>query len=284
MALTENLSIWSGRLRRLGIASLALVLIACVALADYYTEYKTAVSLLYLVAIVLAAWFSWRYVALMITVLGGMSDTIVTCAFTAQCPALNALNSGIQTVFFVVFALVLIALKESQGRLRRLSREDPLTELVNGRHFFEIGNAEIYRALRYKHPLSVVYMDIDNFKIVNDTLGHGAGSTLLREIGKTVKSAVRKTDTMARLGGDEFAILLPETGADAATAAAGRIRKSLLGMNIIKGRPVTLSIGVITNTGRRCAFDELITAADGLMYEAKRGGKNTVRSGTLAGG
>jgi PleD family two-component response regulator len=64
----------------------------------------------------------------------------------------------------------------------------------------------------------------------------------------------------------------------------GRIRESLLGMNIVKGRPVTLSIGVITNTGRHCAFGELITAADGLMYEAKHGGKNTVRSGTLAGG
>ncbi|MCM8791277.1 MAG: GGDEF domain-containing protein [Candidatus Omnitrophica bacterium] len=92
-----------------------------------------------------------------------------------------------------------------------------------------------------------------------------------------MKKSLRATDTIARLGGDEFAILMPETGAEAAQAAVARIRDSFPNTAMSNGKPVTFSIGVMTNDCRSCHFDEMIKAADALMYKAKREGKNTVR-------
>jgi len=264
---------------RLGIAILSLIFISGVAITDFVTGYKTAVSLLYMVTIALAVFFSWGYVAILIAFLSGVSDTIFDYAWHHTFRDINTLNSVTQATFFLTFAFVLLALKKSQARLKLLSRTDPITELVNSRYFFEIGNAEIQRSLRYKHPFTVVYIDVDNFKTVNDTFGHSAGDALLREIVKRVKSTIRNTDTMARLGGDEFAILLPETSGAGIKVAVGRIQNSLLGMKMSNGMPVTFSIGVITNNCRPCSFDGIIKAADSLMYEAKRSGKNTVKSG-----
>jgi len=269
---------WAKMSLKLCVAALSLIFIAAVAIADFATKYETAVSLLYMVAIVSAAVFSWRYVAVLAAFLSGMSDAII-CALSGSCSFMNKLNAGIQSVFFLVFVFVLLALKDSQERLRNMARTDPLTEVVNSKYFLDIGNTEIQRSLRYKHPLSVAYMDIDDFKTVNDTLGHSAGNALLREISEKVKKAIRKTDTIARLGGDEFAVLFPETDRDSARAAVGRIQKSLSDTKAPDVGPVTFSIGVITDNGESCTFDEMIKAADRLMYAAKHEGKNTVREG-----
>lgn len=269
---------WAQRALKLCVAALSLIFITGVAIADFATKYETAVSLLYMAGIVLAALFSWRYVAVLAAFLSGMSDAII-CALGGSCSFVNKLNAGIQSVFFLVFVFVLLALRDSQGRLRKMARTDPLTDVVNSKYFLDIGNTEIQRSLRYKHPLSVAYMDIDNFKAINDALGHSAGNALLREISERIKKAVRKTDTIARLGGDEFAVLFPETDRDSARAAVDRIQKSLSGTKAPDAGPVTFSIGVITDDGKSCTFDEMIKAADSLMYAAKHGGKNTVRDG-----
>lgn len=270
-----------GWMLKLGAAALALGAVWAMALADFVTGYDTAVSLLYILPILLAVWFSWRYIALLAAILSGVSDVVMNFASHGSYTALNAFNADVQIAFFVVFTYVVLALKESQRHLKLLSRTDSLTELTNSRRFFEIGFAEINRALRYKHPFSLVYIDIDNFKTVNDILGHKAGDGLLREIARRVRATTRKTDTMARLGGDEFALLLPETGADAARVAVGRVQESLIGIKMPKGVEVTFSIGVITDTGRQCTFDEIISASDGLMYESKRSGKNMARYGVF---
>jgi len=267
----------SGWLLKLGAAMLSLAAVWGMAVVDFVTGYDTAVSLLYIVPIVLAAWFSWRYVTLLAAILSGVSDVVMNFASYKSYTTLNAFNSDIQIAFFVIFAYAVLELKESQHRLKALSMTDPLTKLVNSRRFFEIGNAEVQRTLRYKRPFSLVYIDIDNFKAVNDTLGHSAGDALLCEISGKVKGTTRRTDTMARLGGDEFALMLPETGADAARAAVGRVQESLIGIRMSNGASVTFSMGVITNTGRPCTFDEIVSASDALMYEAKHSGKNIAR-------
>jgi len=269
------------RLLKLGVALFSLILISGVATIDFITEYKTAVSLLYLVPIVLVTFFSWDYITIPIAVLSGVSDTIFDYACHRTFTDINTLNSITQAVFFLVFAYVLLALKRSQARLKILSKTDPLTELANGRCFFETVNSEIQRALRYKHPFTIVYLDVDNFKNINDALGHSAGDALLRDIARKVKGTVRTTDTMARLGGDEFAILLPETGSDNFNGALGRIQNILSQIKSLNGAQVTFSIGVITNNCRPCTFDEVIMAADGLMYEAKHSGKNAVKTGVF---
>jgi diguanylate cyclase (GGDEF)-like protein len=265
------------------VAALAFILVSGVAFADFATDYKTSISLLYLVPIILAVWYSWGIIGYMLAILGGSSDSILTIIFNQQHGGITTLNSVTQSIFFLAFAYLLTARKKMIGRLKLLSRTDPLTELVNSRYFFEVGNIEIERAFRYKHPFSLVYIDMDDFKKVNDTLGHSAGDALLREVASKVRSTIRKTDMMARLGGDEFAVLLPETDVDNARSAVKRIQASLTGIKIQKPGPVTFSIGVVTNTGHPCPFDEMISEADSLMYEAKRSGKNAVREKVITG-
>lgn len=270
-------------LLRAAAAALAIVAVAGVAAADFATGYETAVSLLYLVPLYAAAWFSWAPAAVLIAVASGLSDSLLTSLIAQNCPTVTVVNSAIQSIFFVVFVYVLLALKRAHRRLERYSRTDPLTDLANGRYFFEAGRAETERVIRYKRPFSLVYMDMDNFKAVNDTLGHGIGDTFLREIAEKVKSSIRKTDMMARLGGDEFGILMPETDDGAVRQAVGRIQASLRDMRMPGGGPATFSIGVITNKGAPCTFDEMIRGADALMYEAKHAGKNTFRAGVVDG-
>jgi diguanylate cyclase (GGDEF)-like protein len=260
-----------------GTAVFSFALVAAVAMADFSTRYETAISLLYLAPLVATAWFSWQGIALVVALLSGVSDVLLSYIMTGSADAMNVLNAGIQTVFFTVFAFVLLALRKSQAHLKTLSRTDPLTGALNSRCFFEAGNLEALRSFRYHHPFSVVFIDIDDFKLVNDKLGHSAGDVLLCDIVKKIQGTIRNTDVLARLGGDEFSVLLPETGEEAAQIAVARIRKSLSSAEAAKPGAVTFSVGLVTNLGVQISFEEVLKMADDLMYEAKRAGKNTLR-------
>jgi diguanylate cyclase (GGDEF)-like protein len=136
---------------------------------------------------------------------------------------------------------------------------------------------EINRARRYEHPLTVVYIDLDNFKKINDLYGHITGDNLLRLVADTVKNNIRLTDTVARLGGDEFAILLPETGPELAEAITHKVQKINLEIMQKNGWPVTFSIGVVTFIDPPSTVDEILKASDHLMYVAKNNDKNNIR-------
>ena len=120
-------------------------------------------------------------------------------------------------------------------------------------------------------------MDVDDFKQVNDRHGHSAGDRLLKAVADSIGQNVRDVDTVARLGGDEFAVLMPETGETAAQVVIRRVRRQLLEASRREGLPVTFSIGVVTWYAPPATVDEVLRAADSLMYAAKRLGKNTVR-------
>jgi diguanylate cyclase (GGDEF)-like protein len=161
----------------------------------------------------------------------------------------------------------------------RLMTTDALTRLVNRRAFEEALTQEISRAERHKHPLCVGILDIDKFKSINDTYGHLAGDSILRQVGTLLRGNVRRHDTAGRLGGEEFALLLPEINLDGGRTAAEKVRRVVEqnrfefdGTHI----PVTISIGV---TERRLDAEdpkELIRRADEALYEAKRSGRNRV--------
>lgn len=258
-------------------AVLSLILVLFIGSIDYLTGYDINISYLYLLPIFLAAWFSWRYAALSIAISIGFADELMNFIALEPRSAIDMWNAAVKIIFYVTSVYVLLALKAALEGEKKLSGEDPLTGLVNSRRFYEIGNAEIQRSLRYRHPFSIAYMDIDDFKSVNDSLGHHAGDEFLRAIAEKMKNTVRRNDTIARLGGDEFAVLFPETGADSVKAAVGRLRDGLLNMKMPDKGPMVFSIGVITDAGRPCAFDDIIKASDRLMYESKRSGKNMVK-------
>ncbi|MHB8848968.1 MAG: sensor domain-containing diguanylate cyclase [Burkholderiales bacterium] len=152
---------------------------------------------------------------------------------------------------------------------------DALTGLQNRRGFFESGIAELERSKRYGHSLSIIFLDLDNFKQLNDARGHDIGDGALRSIAKKLRSVLRSNDLLARLGGDEFAILLPEIGASAAAEAGQKI--FLAASSALQDyQPVTVSIGVIHFTKVTNTFSAIMKMADELMYDVKKSGKNNV--------
>ena len=174
-------------------------------------------------------------------------------------------------------------------KVQKLAVTDGLTHVANRRAFDDALRSEVVRATRYNHPLSLVFMDIDDFKSFNDTHGHPAGDKQLREIAEILNSSVRLPDLVARYGGEEFVLLLPHTGKDGACYLAERIRiaaeskalelmpgaKSTLKSNgSISG--YTLSIGVASIPDDAQSAEELLQAADWGVLEAKQTGKNRV--------
>jgi diguanylate cyclase (GGDEF)-like protein len=166
-------------------------------------------------------------------------------------------------------------LRRSQAALARLVIQDQLTNVLNARAFVDRLGQELDRNRRYPRPLALMYMDLDNFKVINDTHGHQTGDAVLRLVADAMRSSVRQADVVGRLGGDEFAVIMPETDAALADAAAKRLIAGL--RNVFKGTPnVTASIGVVSCTATDASTDDLLRRADQAMYDAKKSGKDRV--------
>jgi diguanylate cyclase (GGDEF)-like protein len=159
---------------------------------------------------------------------------------------------------------------------RNLSRTDHLTGAANTRAFLELIQSEINRYERYQHPFTVVYIDLDNFKMVNDRYGHLGGDKVLRAIVADIRKRLRKTDTVGRLGGDEFGLFLPETGQDAAQVVVKKIHSGILAAMQLRKLSVTASLGVVTCQGVPPSAETLIKSADELMYSIKNHGKDGI--------
>lgn len=173
-------------------------------------------------------------------------------------------------------------LKQANTHLRDLSARDALTGLSNRRHFDRRFQREWRRAERYGHSLSLVLLDLDRFKRINDTLGHPAGDLVLRRVAALLgKQATRPADVVARYGGEEFAVLLPHLAERQALAVAEQIRTQLERLRILfDGQPIqiTASLGVTSVIPTpRLRYDAAVRAADLALYEAKRAGRNGVR-------
>jgi diguanylate cyclase (GGDEF)-like protein len=177
---------------------------------------------------------------------------------------------------YITVVSVMAALKEARDHESELARTDPGTEVANARAFREMAAVELERARRYKRPLTLAFIDVDNFKAVNDKYGHDVGDTLLRELAATIKRNIRTTDAVARVGGDEFVVLFPETDGQPARELLDRIRKIVHDVVRKNGTPMTLSVGAVTFSTFPSTVDEIIKRADDLMYDVKRHGKDGV--------
>ena len=161
--------------------------------------------------------------------------------------------------------------------LRRLATTDPLTRLANRRHFFSLAHAEFAKAQRHKRPLSIIMMDVDEFKQINDTHGHAAGDRALDILADCCREAVRESDLVGRIGGEEFAICCPDADLSGATAIAERIRVTCEKRTIHYGQlqfNFTVSLGVTTRNSEDDSFEDMLNRADQLLYQAKNKGRN----------
>ncbi|WP_297472543.1 diguanylate cyclase [Ferrovum sp.] len=183
------------------------------------------------------------------------------------------------TVEVLLLALVLARqfsqLRMQYERAHLNATHDALTDLQNRRGFIEAGISEVERSKRYDHPLSLIYLDLDNFKQLNDMWGHSIGDAALSVIANALRSTLRSNDLIARMGGDEFAMLLPEISQEAATEVGNKIFAAV--NNALRDfPPVTASIGAIHFTKVTWTFSDIMEVADELMYEVKKNGKNNV--------
>ena len=161
----------------------------------------------------------------------------------------------------------------------QLATHDALTELYNRRHFIEMADKEIARAMRHQRPLSLCIVDVDLFKPVNDRYGHISGDEVLRRIAGLLRGHARSDDLAARIGGEEFALLLSECDATAATAFAERLREAVAATTFVLGgepQRITISIGIAELAPERAERTALMAAADAALYRAKDEGRNRV--------
>ncbi len=177
-------------------------------------------------------------------------------------------------------ASIAIEHHRTQEELERQAHTDFLTELANRRYFLELAEAELARTLRYGKPFSLLMLDIDHFKAVNDEHGHKAGDVVLQKLADVMTKTLREVDVVGRLGGEEFAAILPETSGAKAWEAAERMRLAIAAtaMPLEGGAPlrITVSIGVTTLADKSTDIDMLLRQADEALYAAKHGGRNRV--------
>jgi len=190
----------------------------------------------------------------------------------ASMPALTV-QAFAQSAMHTALALRNAALLDE---VERLATRDGLTGLANRRLFEESLERETARSQRLGAPLSLLILDVDHFKQINDMYGHPAGDAVLREIGAAVAGSTKAFDVAARYGGDEFVVLLPGCNAVDASSVANRVRVEIA--HHVSDAPVTVSVGVATMPDNALDSERLVAAADGALYEAKRGGRDRVHA------
>ncbi len=274
-----------GRLGRAEILVLAVFGVLVVGGVDYATGHELSMSLFYLGPVAVAGWYAGRSPGIVIAVLSCASWYIADRAAGHQYshPAIPIWNALIRFGFFVVTGLLLTALRKSLLGQQHLARTDALTGLVGRRPFEDRLAHDLALAQRRSAALTLAYIDLDDFKAVNDSRRHAEGDRVLRMVGEVLMSEVRGSDTGARLGGDEFALIFPDTDPDGARNVIARVRSGLQAALGASDPPITSSIGVVTSLDPTSSPQGLLAAADALMYEVKRGGKGDVSFRVLGG-
>lgn len=175
------------------------------------------------------------------------------------------------------------ALQKALEYEQELARVDPLTGAANQRSFYELAQREMERSRRHKHPFTIGYFDLDDFKAINDKFGHKVGDEILSAVVKYSTNRLRKTDLFARLGGDEFAFLLAETGPELAKTIISKFQEDIVLRIQEKYSPVTFSIGMLTCIDSSLTLEEILKVVDDLMYSVKREGKAGIKCSVYGG-
>ncbi|MFH1112374.1 MAG: diguanylate cyclase [Pseudomonadota bacterium] len=268
---------WLDKLPTRLVAAVGMLQLLLIGVLDHFTGYEFSFSVFYLIPIALVSRRGDMKAAILISVLGAVTWLIAD--FTSGHPYSHTVmptwNTLVRLAFFLIVAVSLVRTRLLIESLKESTQTDILTGMANSRGFRERALREMKRAVRYNRPLSVAYVDLDNFKEINDTFGHSSGDELLVNVATVLRSSLRNTDLVARLGGDEFAVLLPETRPKLAQRIIGRLQSSLSKeLAKARGGMVTASIGTVTFLSAPKSVDEMIQRADRVMYEAKKGGKN----------
>ncbi len=258
----------------------ACLLLAVMVVASHAAAGSSA-TLFYVAPVFIVTWVAGLRVGVLFSVLGAAGHFLAESLAgpLGPPPASRLWNAFALLGVLLVLNLTLAKLRTTLDQARSLAITDPLTGAANRRAFYHRAEVEAVRSRRNRTALTLAYLDLDNFKDVNDRFGHAAGDEVLVLVAGHLRRALRASDFMARIGGDEFAIVLPDTGGDSGGLVLKKIQHELLTALEKAGIPVTVSAGAVTFPVALDSVDEMVQAVDAQLYDVKRSGKNRVKSG-----
>lgn len=253
------------------------MVMAALAFLDWDTGTDFNFSFFYLIPVSMTAWFIGIGPGYFMCVFSGVLWGVLNLGDHEWHNMLFPIwNAVMRMLFFFVTTKLLSIVSSAFEKERLLSRTDYLTGVFNSRYIYEEMENELERHKRYKHEFVLAYIDLDNFKKVNDTKGHSEGDLVLKTTTRLMRETLRKTDKIGRMGGDEFVILFPHVGIPGARVALQKMEQALLKEMKAHDWPVTFSIGVIAPKPSHQTVDDMIRSVDALMYEVKGRGKNAI--------
>ena len=262
---------------------LSLALVLFLIYLDVLSGLEVHLTALLLLPVYLAAWHVGYRAGLFISFLSALSLLIDPFMERKIHPHLWEVlwNIAVLFIFFGVVTYLLDRLRRELIHTARMARQDPLTELLNGRAFFEAAEQVRTAAIQDGRPFALCFLDLDEFKKVNDDLGHMTGDELLRIVAGAIRGNIREGDLAVRMGGDEFGVLFPGAGPEEVVGLVERVRDSIRKEMRLRGWGVTPSMGVATFYEVPGTVKDMVHHADQLMYQAKAAGKDCVRHGTV---
>ena len=254
-----------------------------VGVIDYLTGFELSFSLFYLIPVTVAAWSLSKNAGFFFSVLSAItwltSNLLSGEMFSNWFIAIW--NTLIRFGFYAVVTILLAELRHALEEERLLANTDPLTGALNRRSFNVLAEKKMITSEVNHHPYTMVYIDLDDFKTINDSLGHAIGDLVLKTVVDTLQAQIRNTDFLARLGGDEFAILLSDIDQKPAENIVKRLQASLHEKMERNDWQVTFSMGVLTVLSMPESVDKLVSLTDALMYQVKDRGKNAIQYSTF---
>ena len=261
----------------------AIGIIFILGITDYVTGFELSFSFFYLIPVTMVAWVISRNTGLAFSVLAASvwltSNLLSGQEFSSL--FIGVWNTMIRFGFYSVVTILLTELRHALEEERLLANTDPLTGVLNRLSFNEIAEKKMIVSEINQRPYTMVYIDLDNFKTINDTFGHAIGDLVLKFVVDTIQTHIRITDFLARLGGDEFAILLTDIDQEHAETIVQRLQLSLLEKMEFNHWEITFSIGVLTVLSMPESVDKLVSLTDAVMYEVKNKGKNAIQYETF---
>jgi diguanylate cyclase (GGDEF)-like protein len=246
---------------------------------DFLAGPEVALEIYYLVPIGVATWFVGFRQALVVILLSAVTSYYSGRRFAILFPGewVPYWNTAVEAAYFLVFSWLFSTIHRLMGRLEGFASIDHLTGIANGRIFREALDLQLQKCRTAGARLTVGYLDLDNFKMVNDRFGHRTGDEMLGRVAAAIQDQLRPGDLAARLGGDEFGILLPRTNRHEGEAIIKRVHDRVAGLLKNDDVPIGCSTGMVTCDGREPDAEALLQKADLLMYEAKRLGKHRIQ-------
>jgi diguanylate cyclase (GGDEF)-like protein len=271
-------STMSGMAQRVACFALVLGSILLISTLDFFSGVQLRFFPLYYLPITVAVWQFGRLGAVAAAALStfGWYESNQLAGLQFAHPVISVANTLAQCTSFAIVGVLVAALRLAISNERALSRMDSLCPLLNRRAFFEESVRLLALCRRNKRPITLAYLDLDNFKAVNDSRGHKAGDDLLLRVAQVLISSIRTSDVVARLGGDEFVIMLPEVGPEQAQWVLERLRTAICQSHPDLPIPVSVSVGAVTYMMAPDNLDTMVQMADSVMYSAKNEGKNRV--------